>query len=154
MQGVDEIVRWLPVVVAGAMGALGFGGVLYYAAALWAARGYSRAARRVRALADDAEAAGYAPAVSVMKPLRGVDEGMYEALASHCRQEYGGAWELIFGVGPQDFEAKAAVERLRAEFPRVAMEVVECPLATGAEWEGEHAGADASPGQARTYIDQ
>ena len=113
------------------MGALGFGGVLYYAAALWAARGYSRAARRVRALADDAEAAGYAPAVSVMKPLRGVDEGMYEALASHCRQEYGGAWELIFGVGPQDFEAKAAVERLRAEFPRVAMELVECPLQLG-----------------------
>ncbi len=121
------------------MGALAFCGVLYYAAALWAARGYARSVRRelARQVTEErGDAAGdgelvNARAVSVMKPLRGVDAGMYEALASHCRQEYAGEWELIFGVGPEDAGAKAAVEKLRAEFPAVEMELVECPLALG-----------------------
>jgi ceramide glucosyltransferase len=131
MQGFTEIGRWVPIVVAAATGVLGFAGLAYYAAALWAARGYSRAVRRVKAQADEAAAAGFSPAVSVMKPLRGVDDGMYEALASHCRQEYSGEWELIFGAAPEDAAVKAAIARLQAEFPAVAIKLVECPLLLG-----------------------
>jgi ceramide glucosyltransferase len=64
--------------------------------------------------------------VSVLKPLRGVDAGMYEAFASHARQKYSGEYELIFGAAPGDSGAKDAVLRLQAEFPECAIRFVEC----------------------------
>ena len=95
-------------------------GMVYMLLALWGARDYVRAVRRQR------EGAGAAPPVSVLKPLKGVDPRMYAGLVSHCRQEYGAAFELVFGVHRIDDPAVAEVERLRAEFPAVAITLVEC----------------------------
>ena len=93
-------------------------GLVYTALALWAARSFARALRA------KATAEVFAPGVSVLKPLKGVDAQMMEALRSHCRQSYAGEWELVFGVGSADDPAVALVERLREEFPEVAMELV------------------------------
>ena len=56
---------------------------------------------------------GYAPAVSILKPLKGTDRQMYESFRSHCVQEYP-QYEIIFGVNEASDEAVAEVERLRA----------------------------------------
>jgi ceramide glucosyltransferase len=58
--------------------------------------------------------------------VKGVDPRMYEGLASHCRQEYAGRFEMIFGVSSLDDPAVAEIERLRAEFPACSIKVVEC----------------------------
>ena len=68
----------------------------------------------------------YAPPVSILKPLKGVDPRMYAGLASHCRQQYAGGFELVFGLSSLDDRAAEEVARLRAEFPNVPIQLVHC----------------------------
>src|SRR6266481_1922822 len=65
------------------------------------------------------QASGPNDAVSILKPLKGCDPGMYESLRSHCVQEYGGEVEIIFGVNDAQDEAVPLVEKLKQEFPKI-----------------------------------
>jgi ceramide glucosyltransferase len=76
-------------------------------------------------------ATGFAPGVSVLKPLKGVDDRMYAGFLSHCKQAYSGEWELVFGVASMQDDAVAMVERLQAEHPLLAIGLVECPERLG-----------------------
>jgi ceramide glucosyltransferase len=73
----------------------------------------------------------FAPAVSILKPVKGFDPGMYEAFRTHCMQEYAGEYELIFGAGSKDDPAVEAVHRLIAEFPNRRIRLVICPERLG-----------------------
>ena len=92
---------------------------------LVAVASFRRYARRSRQLPE------FAPAVSILKPVKGFDDGMYEAFRSHCQQEYTGEYELIFGASSADDPAVAAVERLMGEFPARPMRLVICPERLG-----------------------
>jgi ceramide glucosyltransferase len=70
--------------------------------------------------------AGFAPDVTILKPVKGVDQRMYAGLVSHCQQEYVGNFEIVFGVSSLDDPAVGEIERLRAEFPDCAIRLVEC----------------------------
>jgi ceramide glucosyltransferase len=98
----------------------GFG---YYLVALLSARSFGRASRQT--LPD------FQPDVSILKPVKGLDPEMYSSFASHCRQQYGGAYELIFGVSSLDDPAVAAVEQLQQEFPERSIRLVVCPERLG-----------------------
>lgn len=98
---------------------LALAGVVYLMLALWGARDFSRYWRWKKL-------DGFAPDISILKPVKGVDPRMYEGLASHCRQEYSGRFELIFGVSSLDDPAVAEIERLRTEFPDRSIKLVEC----------------------------
>ncbi len=100
-------------------------GIIYMLLALWGARSYARAVRQ----AGSAEAGTHG--VTLLKPLKGVDPRMYAGLESHCRQEYGGPVELVFGVHSLADPAVEQVERLRAAFPAAAIQLVECPERLG-----------------------
>ena len=73
----------------------------------------------------------FAPPVSILKPVKGFDPGMYEAFRSHCLQQYAGEYELIFGASSEDDPAVAAVHRLIAEFPQRQIRLVTCPERLG-----------------------
>lgn len=75
---------------------------------------------------------GFAPSVSVLKPLKGTDPRMYAGFVSHCNQQYAGEWELLFGVGSLNDPAVAEVARLRVEHPEIDIRLVECPERLGA----------------------
>jgi ceramide glucosyltransferase len=74
----------------------------------------------------------FTPAVSILKPVKGLDPGMIDAFRSHCNQNYAGDYELIFGVssggaGTEDDPAVPAIRQLIAEFPDHAIQLVLCP---------------------------
>ncbi len=102
---------------------LAVAGTGYFVAALVAARAFLRARR--------SSLAAFAPGVSVLKSLKGLDPGMIEAFRSHCRQSYAGEYELLFGVSSLDDPAAGAVEQLRQEFPERNILLVECPERLG-----------------------
>jgi ceramide glucosyltransferase len=105
------------------MAVLTLSGMAYGLIACFAARSFAHSHR--------VGAAGFAPGVSLLKPLRGVDAGMDAAFASHCAQTYAGPWELLFGVASLEDDAVASVARLRVEHPGIAIRVVECPQRLG-----------------------
>jgi ceramide glucosyltransferase len=70
--------------------------------------------------------------VSILKSLKGLDPGMMDAFRSHCRQNYAGEFELLFGVSSLDDPAAAAVTALKAEFPGRPIQLVACPERLGA----------------------
>src|ERR1035437_10254186 len=102
---------------------LAVAGMGYFLAALVAARVFV-AERRGRA-------AVFAPGVSVLKSLKGLDPGMIDAFRSHCRQSYAGEFELLFGVSSLADPAAAAVEQLKTEFPQRSIRLIECPQRLG-----------------------
>lgn len=70
------------------------------------------------------------PAVSVLKPLCGPEPGLYENLRSFCEQDYP-EYQVVFGVLDRRDPALTVVERLRADFPSVPIEVVVNPQQHG-----------------------
>lgn len=76
-------------------------------------------------------ATGARPSVTILKSLKGLDPGMLEAFRTHCRQEYAGDYELLFGVASLEDPAAAAVRELQREFPEREIGLVECPERLG-----------------------
>ncbi len=109
-------------IVAGATTLLTVAGLAYYLIALWSARSYLRRTRFP---------AGFAPPVSILKPLHGLDPGMLEAFASHCHQNYPADYELLFGVSSLDDPAAAVVLQLQAAFPERSIRLIHTPEVLG-----------------------
>jgi ceramide glucosyltransferase len=68
--------------------------------------------------------------ISVLKPLKGEDEGLYENLASIARQNYE-RFEILFGCEDADDPALAVARRVQRDFPHVPMRVLSGPAAVG-----------------------
>jgi ceramide glucosyltransferase len=63
-------------------------------------------------------AGGSRPAVSILKPVRGAGDGLYENLASFCRQDYPNH-QIVIGVDDPEDPAVAVVRRLKRDFPHL-----------------------------------
>jgi ceramide glucosyltransferase len=83
--------------------------VYYLAATIAAWRFFRRERRRV--------SGDFAPPVSVVKPVRGVDFGSYENFASFCQQDYPD-YEILFAVNDASDPAVPLIHRLIAQFPK------------------------------------
>lgn len=101
----------------GALCALG-----YYLVCLWSALGFLRQKEPV--------ATSPLPPVTILKPLRGADPQLYDALRSHCTQDYP-EYEVLLGVSDAADPAVPVAQRLGREFPG-RVRVVVCPEALGA----------------------
>jgi ceramide glucosyltransferase len=127
---------WIALVVEVGLVGLTLGGIAYGLIALWGARDFEHAAEW--AARDEAEGEGVgfaldaALGVSILKPVKGVDRRMYAGLVSHCAQEYAGEFELLFGVSSLEDAAVREIARLRVEWPKVSIRLVECPERLGA----------------------
>jgi ceramide glucosyltransferase len=99
-------------------------GMVYFLAALVAAHVFLVRRR--------APLPAFAPRVSILKSLKGLDPNMLDAFRSHCRQIYAGEYELLFGVSSLDDPAVVAVQQLKQEFPDHSIQLIECPASLGA----------------------
>lgn len=69
-------------------------------------------------------AGGVRPPVSILKPVHGKDPHFYEAIRSHAMQSYKD-YEILFGFADANDPAVAEIERLKLEFPRRQIEILQ-----------------------------
>jgi ceramide glucosyltransferase len=115
-----SVAQWIALVFT----ALTFAAMVYSIFVFRAARAYMRSLRL--------PLPAFYPAVSILKPVKGVDPEMYAAFASHCCQDYPGEYEILFGAGSMDDPAVALIERLQREFPQQQIRLLICPEILGA----------------------
>jgi len=75
---------------------------------------------------------GLAPAVTLLKPLKGCDAHTEACLRSWLTQDYAGEVQTLFAVGRAEDPACVVVKKLLAEFPRRDAQLVVCPERLGA----------------------
>lgn len=57
------------------------------------------------------------PAVTILKPLRGREPGLFDHLGTFCRQDYSGKLQIVFGVQDASDSALQAVAEINDAFP-------------------------------------
>jgi len=82
---------------------------VYYLVAIYSAWRHFRTARQPMG--------EFMPAISVLKPVRGLDPASYENFASFCLQDYGN-YEILFAVADEDDPAIEIIRQLIADFPQ------------------------------------
>ena len=113
-------------VVSALPGLLAAAGILFCCIAMVAATAFAMAQRRLPREHPDP------PSISILKPVKGLDPGMLEALRSHCTQDYPAPVELLCAVRSLDDPAVPALRQLAAAFPAMRIAIVETPLVLGA----------------------
>ncbi len=100
---------------------LGLVAVVAVSTTLWSMGCLLWVMRRRRGLPD------HTPPITILKPLKGIDEGLEENLRSFFQLDYP-TFQMIFGLADANDPAIAVVQKLQGEFPdRDTQIVVGCP---------------------------
>jgi len=97
---------------------LAAGPLVYYLLSLYCTIEYFRGLRRLPPRDDS-----FAPPVSILKPVRGVDPGAYENFASYCRLDYP-EYELVFAMADPHDPVIPVIEKLQKDFPNRSIRFV------------------------------
>src|SRR5712692_6779700 len=97
---------------------LAAGPLVYYLLSLYCTVEYFLALRRSPPRDDS-----FAPPVSILKPVRGVDHDAYENFASYCRLDYP-EYELVFAMADPHDPVIPVIEKLQRDFPGRAIQFV------------------------------
>src|SRR5258708_39663099 len=90
---------------------LAAGPLVYYLLSLYCVVEYFLTLRRTPPQDDS-----FAPPVSILKPVRGVDHDAYENFASFCRLDYP-EYELVFAMADPHDPVISVIEKLQRDFP-------------------------------------
>ena len=101
--------------------------MLYYMVCIWSASQFHTEQIRAR---GSSKTASFTPPISILKPLKGTDPGMYESFRSHCLQDYP-QYEILFGVSDANDPALQLVEQLKKEFPATEIRTIVCEKILG-----------------------
>jgi ceramide glucosyltransferase len=105
------VLRWLVLVLA----VVPF---CYYIVSIYAARKFFSAQRHKKPFTTD-----FAPPVSILKPVRGLDREAYENFASFCRLDYP-EYEVLFAVQEESDPAVLTIRKVIADFPDIQIRLL------------------------------
>jgi ceramide glucosyltransferase len=92
--------------------------LVYYCLAIYSGLVYFRRLRKLPPL-DRA----FAPPVSILKPVRGLDHHAYENFASFCGLDYPD-YEILFAVADPDDPVIPLIEKLQTDHPKQAIRLI------------------------------
>jgi ceramide glucosyltransferase len=75
---------------------------------------------------------GFAPPITLLKPLKGRDHATEMCLRSWFAQQYGGPLQILFGVATAEDPVCEVVRKLIQQFPSVDAELLICDAGKGA----------------------
>ena len=101
-------------VFAAVCAVLAIAGAAYYALCAWVG---------LRFVRERPKEVSFAPPVTIMKSLKGMDPHMRAAFRSHCLLDYP-EFEVLFGVADLNDPAVAVVNEVQQEFPHARLRVV------------------------------
>jgi ceramide glucosyltransferase len=90
----------------------------YYVIAIYASWSFFRKSNRKNRRDES-----FAPPVSILKPVRGVDREAYQNYASMCEIDYP-EYEIIFAVADIDDPVIGLIEKLQTEYPRRTIRLI------------------------------
>ena len=90
---------------------LAAGPLIYYLLSFYCTVEYFWALRKLPPRDDS-----FAPQVSILKPVRGVDQGAYENFASYCQLDYP-EYELVFAMADPHDRVIPVIQKLQRDFP-------------------------------------
>ena len=85
--------------------------LVYYSLAIYCAWVYFRGAHKAAP-----PNRSFTPPVSILKPVRGVDDGAYANFASFCDLDYP-EYEIVFAAGSEDDPIVPVIRQLQQDFP-------------------------------------
>jgi ceramide glucosyltransferase len=106
-----HFLRWFVLLLA-------LGPLVYYCLAIYSGLVYFRRLRKLPPLDRT-----FAPPVSILKPVRGLDHHAYENFASFCALEYPD-FEILFAVADTDDPVIPVIEKLQREFSQRAIRLI------------------------------
>jgi ceramide glucosyltransferase len=74
----------------------------------------------------------FAPGITILKPLKGIETSTFECLQSWFNQNYTGSIQLLFGVASENDPVCEVVRRLMREHPAANAQLVICDPTLGA----------------------
>jgi ceramide glucosyltransferase len=93
-------------------------GIVFLIISCWWVRRFF--APSAHASAGSGEPPDFAPPVSLLKPVRGLDQGAYDNFASFCRQDYP-SFEVLFATDSADDPAVPVIEQITRDFPEAGV---------------------------------
>jgi ceramide glucosyltransferase len=90
---------------------------IYYGLAIFSSWKFFRNGRRAP------RKASFTPAVSILKPVRGLDADVYENFASLCVQDYP-EYEIVFCIDGPDDPIYSVISQLQCDFPDTSIRVL------------------------------
>jgi len=73
-----------------------------------------------------ADFSSFTPPVSVLKPLRGIEQNFYATLATFFRQDYP-HFEIVFGLSDANDPARWTIAQLQRDFPAARVKIIIAP---------------------------
>ncbi len=106
--------------------AISTAGIMLYLLQVWAARTLIKRGRKPHDASADA-AMKHFPPVSILKPLRGIDDNLFDNLASFCTQDYP-EYEILFCLQDHNDPAYKVAKKIQDKYPgkNISLVVEKC----------------------------